>query len=54
MIWAWMGTVLRGWLSVGRRLRLFNVTISILLIASLYPAVHQLWGTFRNQNGMCD
>ncbi len=35
--WTWMGTVLRLWLTVGRRLRIFNITMAILLVASLYP-----------------
>lgn len=48
VIWAWTGTVLRGWLSIGRRLRFFNVTASGLLVASLYPAVHHVRDIFQN------
>ena len=36
-LWAWMGTVLRSWLSNNIRLRTFNIGMSILLVASLYP-----------------
>jgi threonine/homoserine/homoserine lactone efflux protein len=36
-VWTWMGTVLRRWLSVGHRLRMFNVIMATLLVASLYP-----------------
>ena len=47
VIWAWTGTVLRGWLSIGRRLRLFDVTASVLLVASLYPAIHHVRDIFQ-------
>lgn len=36
-VWAWLGTVIRQWLSNAVRLRLFNVTMAVLLVASLYP-----------------
>jgi threonine/homoserine/homoserine lactone efflux protein len=36
-VWTFMGTALRHWLTVGRRLRVFNVTMAILLVASIYP-----------------
>ena len=39
IVWAWMGTVLQQWLMPGRRLRLFNIAMAVLLIASLYPAL---------------
>uniref|UniRef100_UPI0040483D54 LysE family translocator n=1 Tax=Yoonia sp. TaxID=2212373 RepID=UPI0040483D54 len=40
-IWAWMGVQLRRWLGTARRLRTFNVTMALLLVASLYPmAMH--------------
>ncbi|MEJ2625899.1 MAG: LysE family translocator [Pseudolabrys sp.] len=38
-IWTWMGTVLRLWLTVGNRLRVFNVAMALLLVASLYPVL---------------
>ena len=36
-VWAWMGVQLRRWLGTTRRLRAFNVTMALLLVASLYP-----------------
>ena len=36
-VWAWGGTQLKRFLSTGRRLRIFNVTMALLLVASLYP-----------------
>jgi threonine/homoserine/homoserine lactone efflux protein len=36
-IWAWMGTELRRLLTNPRRLKLFNWTMAILLVASLVP-----------------
>lgn len=36
-VWAWMGVQLRRWLGTARRLRIFNVTMALLLVASLYP-----------------
>ena len=41
-IWAWAGTVLRRWLSNRTRLRVFNGTMALLLIASLYPVLTAL------------
>lgn len=38
-VWAWMGVQLRRWLGTARRLRIFNVTMALLLVASLYPMV---------------
>jgi len=38
-IWAWLGTVVRRWLADRRRLRVFNVTMALLLVASLVPAL---------------
>lgn len=38
-VWAWLGTVLRQWLADPARLRLFNLTMAALLIASLYPVL---------------
>jgi threonine/homoserine/homoserine lactone efflux protein len=35
--WAGFGSVLREWLSVPVRLRAFNVTMALLLVASLWP-----------------
>jgi threonine/homoserine/homoserine lactone efflux protein len=36
--WAWFGTVIRRFLSTGRRLRVFNVIAALSLVASLLPA----------------
>lgn len=38
-VWAWLGTVLRQWLSNATRLRVFNVSMAALLVASLYPVL---------------
>lgn len=38
-VWAWLGTVIRQWLSSRRRLQVFNLTMASLLILSLYPLV---------------
>lgn len=38
-IWAWLGTVVRRWLSSAIRLRTFNITMAALLVASLYPVL---------------
>lgn len=39
-VWAWLGTVIRQWLSSAARLRAFNVGMAALLIASLYPLLN--------------
>ena len=36
-VWAAMGTKLRRWLDGPGRLRAFNITMALLLVASLYP-----------------
>lgn len=38
-VWAWLGTVVRQWLSNATRLRVFNITMAALLVASLYPVL---------------
>eukprot|EP00873_Tetraselmis_striata_P032774 jgi/Tetstr1/453038/TSEL_040074.t1 len=38
-VWAWLGTMVRQWLSNATRLRIFNITMAALLIASLYPVL---------------
>ena len=38
-IWAWLGTVVRQWLSSTTRLRAFNISMAALLVASLYPVL---------------
>ena len=38
-VWAWLGTVVRQWLSNAARLRVFNLTMAALLVASLYPVL---------------
>jgi threonine/homoserine/homoserine lactone efflux protein len=35
--WAGFGSVLRDWLSVPPRLKWFNITMAVLLVASLWP-----------------
>ncbi|MBN3724887.1 LysE family translocator [Burkholderia sp. Ac-20379] len=41
-VWAAFGQSMRGFLSNPRRLRTFNVTMAVLLVASLYPLVAKL------------
>lgn len=36
-IWAWLGTVIRQWLSSPARLRIFNISMAALLVGSMYP-----------------
>lgn len=36
-IWAWAGQVVQRWLSDPRKLSLFNWTMAVLLVASLWP-----------------
>lgn len=36
-VWAWLGTIIRQWLSSPRRLQVFNLTMAGLLVASMYP-----------------
>ncbi len=36
-VWAWMGVQVRRWLGTARRLRVFNVTMAVLLVGSLWP-----------------
>lgn len=36
-VWAWGGVQMRRFLGTGRRLRIFNVTMAVLLVASVYP-----------------
>lgn len=36
-VWAWLGTIIRHWLSSPRRLQVFNLTMAALLVASMYP-----------------
>ncbi len=38
-VWTWLGTMVRHWLSNATRLRVFNVTMAALLVASLYPVL---------------
>lgn len=38
-VWAWLGTVVRQWLSNATRLKVFNITMAALLVASLYPVL---------------
>ncbi|WP_077531067.1 LysE family translocator [Vreelandella utahensis] len=41
-MWAWMGTVIRQWLSNERRRQIFNITMAALLIGTLYPVLRSL------------
>lgn len=36
-VWAWIGVQLRRWLGSARRLRIFNITMALLLVGSLWP-----------------
>ena len=36
-VWAWMGVQVRRWLGTAGRLRVFNVTMALLLVGSLWP-----------------
>ena len=38
-VWAWMRVQVRRWLGTAQRLRVFNVSMALLLVASLYPMV---------------
>jgi threonine/homoserine/homoserine lactone efflux protein len=38
-VWAWLGTVVRQWLSSHRRRQIFNIVMAILLVGSLYPVL---------------
>ena len=38
-VWAWLGTFVRQWLSNEAKLRVFNITMAALLVASLYPVL---------------
>lgn len=38
-LWAWLGTVVRQWLSNATRLRVFNIFMAALLVASLSPVL---------------
>ncbi len=39
LLWAGTGLALRRWLSDPRRLRIFNITMAILLVLSLWPLI---------------
>jgi threonine/homoserine/homoserine lactone efflux protein len=38
-VWAWGGTQLSRWLGAPGRLRIFNITMAVVLVASLWPLV---------------
>jgi threonine/homoserine/homoserine lactone efflux protein len=40
--WALFGTALQGLLSTPRAIRIFNVTMALLLVASLYPVLFEV------------
>ena len=39
MVWAGIGVQVRRWLGTTKRLRIFNITMAVLLVASLYPVL---------------
>lgn len=39
-VWAWLGIMVRQWLNSHTRYRVFNITMALLLIASLYPVLN--------------
>lgn len=39
-VWAWLGVMVRQWLNSHTRYRVFNITMALLLIASLYPVLN--------------
>lgn len=41
-VWAWGGVQVRRWLEAPGRLRVFNITMALLLVASLYPMLRTL------------
>ncbi len=43
-VWAAAGTQLRRWLDAPGRLRIFNITMALLLVASLWPMLESLRG----------
>ncbi len=38
-VWAWFGIVVRRWLTSPFRYRIFNISMALLLLASLYPVL---------------
>lgn len=38
-LWAFFGRAVQGVLENGRRLRMFNITMALLLVATLYPVI---------------
>lgn len=42
-VWAWGGVQVRRWLDGPGRLRAFNITMALLLVASMYPMVAALF-----------
>jgi threonine/homoserine/homoserine lactone efflux protein len=38
-LWTWLGISFGRWLNGGGRLRLFNIAMAVLLVASLYPVL---------------
>lgn len=41
-VWAWGGVQVRRLLQTPRRLRIFNTTMALCLVASLYPMVRSV------------
>jgi threonine/homoserine/homoserine lactone efflux protein len=37
--WGWFGSAMRRFLQDSKNLKMFNITMAVLLIASLYPIV---------------
>lgn len=44
-LWAWGGVQMRRFLSSPKRLRAFNVTMALCLVATLYPAARSVLGS---------
>lgn len=39
-VWAYLGVQVKAWLSTPTRLRAFNITMALLLVATLYPMLN--------------
>jgi threonine/homoserine/homoserine lactone efflux protein len=40
--WGWFGSAMRRFLQDPKNLKIFNVTMAVLLIASLYPILYPI------------
>ena len=41
--WGWFGSAMRRFLQDPKNLKIFNVTMAVLLVASLYPIVQPMF-----------